>query len=340
MLKRDIAEAGAILIAPLVARFPTRSVLSVAVLVFGLMTTILLIVDAATGGSIRQPGGPVGPQCDLRKSASQSPLSIKPIWGLSGIAYGMVELIRRVIPADICGGNVNRLRRMDAMTHILYEVAGTSGAFASAAAITRFGNNYSFLLSPIFFALAGLAWFFIVPTRKNPSAGGNDAALSAVEVKTWKQNYFVQVAYGAVLFGKSIWVGGKIIFGSRRMVWLFPCYAIALYLHRFLESSLGPAFARRVLQTSAWSQIMVGGSNFGELLGALTVFLLSNKVPTPIPWIRLDAVALNVSPAQASLTTDRVDPSPLFTARPPLRGQVGLDHRCVLPAHLVRLGRR
>jgi hypothetical protein len=78
----------------------------------------------------------------------------------------MVELIRRVIPADICGGNVNRLRRMDAMTHILYEVAGTSGAFASSAAITRFGNNYSFMLSPIFFAIAGVIWFFIVPTRK------------------------------------------------------------------------------------------------------------------------------------------------------------------------------
>jgi len=50
---------GAILIAPLAARFPTRSVLSVAVFVFALMTSILLIVDAATGGHIRKPGGPV-----------------------------------------------------------------------------------------------------------------------------------------------------------------------------------------------------------------------------------------------------------------------------------------
>jgi len=54
----------------------------------------------------------------------------------------MVELIRRVIPADICGGDVMRLRRMDATVHILYEVAGTAGAFASASAILRFGNNY------------------------------------------------------------------------------------------------------------------------------------------------------------------------------------------------------
>lgn len=40
---------GAIMIAPLVKRWPTRTVLSFAILMFGLMTTILLIVDAATG---------------------------------------------------------------------------------------------------------------------------------------------------------------------------------------------------------------------------------------------------------------------------------------------------
>lgn len=46
---------------------------------------------------------------------------------------------------------------------------------------------------------------------------------------------------------------------------LLPAYSIALYLHRFLENSLAPAFAKRVLETSAWSQIIVGGSNFGEV---------------------------------------------------------------------------
>jgi hypothetical protein len=43
---------------------------------------------------------------------------------------------------------------------------------------------------------------------------------------------------------------------------------------------------------SAWSQIMVGGSNVGEFLGAVAVFLLNQHVPTPIPWLRLDAIAL------------------------------------------------
>lgn len=37
---------------------------------------------------------------------------------------------------------------------------------------------------------------------------------------------------------------------------------------------------------------MVGGSNLGELLGALTVFLFTNWIKTPMPWLRLDALML------------------------------------------------
>lgn len=44
---------GSILIAPLIKRWPTKNVLSVAILVFGLMASVLLIVDAGTGGRIK-----------------------------------------------------------------------------------------------------------------------------------------------------------------------------------------------------------------------------------------------------------------------------------------------
>ena len=37
---------------------------------------------------------------------------------------------------------------------------------------------------------------------------------------------------------------------------------------------------------------MVGGSNFGELLGAIAVFFFSDVVKTPIPWLRVDALML------------------------------------------------
>jgi hypothetical protein len=99
---------GAILIAPLIKQWPTRTVLTAAIIFFGLMTMILLIVDAATHGKIK-------PKASAKPIyGTWNPNAIFIIWTLSGIAYGMVELIRRVIPADILGGHVGKLRRMDA----------------------------------------------------------------------------------------------------------------------------------------------------------------------------------------------------------------------------------
>ncbi|KAF5355563.1 hypothetical protein D9758_006322 [Tetrapyrgos nigripes] len=278
---------GAILIAPMIKRWPTRTVLSGAIVFFAFMTVILLIVDAATGGEMKlnTPDKKVD-------YGDWDPDAIFVIWTLAGIAYGMVELIRRVIPCDIVGGEVNKLRRMDATVHVFYEVAGTAGAFASSSAIQRFGNNYSFFLTPIFFTFAGGIWITLSRGTTGPK---NEAKLGEIEKKRFgPMNYVYQLWSGVVGFVQSVWVGFLIVFGHRSFIWLFPGYALALYLHRFLESSLAPAYARRVLGTSAWSQIIVGGSNFGELLGALAVFFLSDIVTTPIPWLRFDALALNI----------------------------------------------
>lgn len=95
-----------------------------------------------------------------------------------------------------------------------------------------------------------------------------------------------------ILFFESVWTGAKIIFSSRRFCWLLPGYAIALYGHRYLEHGIAPAIAQRYFGNSAWSQILVGGSNFGELLGARFVLLFTNSITTPIPWLRLDALML------------------------------------------------
>ncbi|KAF9529928.1 major facilitator superfamily domain-containing protein [Crepidotus variabilis] len=283
---------GAILIAPLVKRWPTRTVLATSIFVFALMTTILLIVDGSTGGKIKP------------SSASKpvyghwNPNLIFVVWTLSGISYGMVELIRRVIPADIVGGNVSKLRRMDATVHIFYEVAGTAGAFASSSAISRLGNNYSFLLTPVFFVAAGCIWFVISSLNFSSTEAIKQEleqqGLANVDKGTKANNYLVQIFHGVVHFGQSVYLGSKLVLTNRRFIWLLPSYALALFMHRFLESTLAVAFAKRTLGTSAWSQIIVGGSNFGELLGAATVLVLSDVVTTPLPWLRLDAVALNL----------------------------------------------
>jgi len=47
---------GAILISPLIKKFPTRTILACSIFFFGLMTALLLIVDAATGGEIKPKG--------------------------------------------------------------------------------------------------------------------------------------------------------------------------------------------------------------------------------------------------------------------------------------------
>ncbi len=126
-------------------------------------------------------------------------------------------------------------------------------------------------------------WFFISNLNYD---------LNAHKLEKKSTNYLKQIGMGGYLFFMSIWTGGKIIFSSRQYIWLLPGYAFALYGHRYLENGIAPQVARRYLGNSAWSQIMVGGSNFGELLGAGFVFLFTNLVQTPMPWLRLDALML------------------------------------------------
>ncbi|KAF1811947.1 hypothetical protein P152DRAFT_38893 [Eremomyces bilateralis CBS 781.70] len=276
---------GSILIAPLVKHFRTKNVLLSAVMIFGLFTAVLLIVDAATGGSFAPPAyRKKHPKNDFSYYGDYANDGIIPIYTFAGVAYGMVELIRRVIPRDIVGGDVRKLRLMDAFVHILYEVAGTSGAFCTALGlIPRFGNNYSFLITPICFAFAAVAWFFI---REEKRAAQIEGALGD------QPPFLKAVLVGFWLFIESVWTGGKILFTSRKFVWLVPGYAVALYMHRYLENGLAPAIARRYLGNSAWSQIAVGGSNFGELLGAVSVILFAGSIPTPMPFLRLDSLLL------------------------------------------------
>lgn len=275
-LNQAMQCVGAILIAPLVKRFRTRTVLGVAIICFGVMTTLLLIIDAATGGRVKRSTDktPV--------YGTYNPNGIFPIYMITGIFYGMVELIRRVIPRDIVGGNVQKLRKMDATVHVLYEVAGTGGAFASTALIIRFGNNYSFCITAPFFTIAAVAWWFIQL----------DFEKAQGQLMEDRPTYVKAVVAGAALFAMSIYKGAKLVFTRRKLVWLWGSYAVALYAHRYLENAIAPAIARRVFQVSAYSQIMVGGSNLGELLGAFCVFLFSNWIKTPLPWIRWDAIML------------------------------------------------
>lgn len=147
--------------------------------------------------------------------------------------------------------------------------------------IPQLGNNRAFIITPICFFFSAVFWFFI-----------SNLGFQKHRALTEQPNYIKATLSGFWLFFESIWVGGKILFTSRKFIWLVPGYAVALYGHRYLENGIAPQIARRYLGQSGWSQLMVGGSNMGELLGALTVFLFTNWIKTPLPWLRLDALML------------------------------------------------
>ncbi|KAG7095681.1 hypothetical protein E1B28_006396 [Marasmius oreades] len=279
---------GSIIVAPLIKKYHTRSVLSAAVLIFGMISAILLVVDGATGGTMRF-------KTANKKTAygDWNPNGLFPIYIVSGVSYGTVELIRRVIPKDIVGGDVQLLRRMDATVHILYEVAGTIGAFSSVSLIGKFGYNYSFFLSPVFFIFAAIAWRCVDPV--SPRQDQNLTSLEDFERKGGDTGYIGSVLSGFVAFFKASYYGAFLVFSHRKFVWLVSGYALALYGHRYLENGLAPIFAKQVLGVSSWSQIIVGGSNLGELFGAMSVLITTNYVTTPLPWLRLDALALNIA---------------------------------------------
>jgi hypothetical protein len=88
----------------LIKRYPTRSVLSYAVLTFGLISAIVLVVDAATGGKIKfatadnkvKYGTELLPCWSLhvaeQLAGNWDPNGLFPIYIISGVAYGMVRI--------------------------------------------------------------------------------------------------------------------------------------------------------------------------------------------------------------------------------------------------------
>ncbi len=266
---------GSIIVAPLIKRFPTRSVLACAVLTFGIISTIPLIADAATGGVLKfkTPN-------NKTKYGTWSPNGLFPIYVISGISYGTVELIRRVIPRDIVGGDVNRLRKMDAFVHVMYEVAGTTGAFTSTSLIGKMGYNYSAFLSPVLFTLAlasGSGSRRSVRARRPRRSRALPASRSRTVVSScrwWTVAAPSPRPSGTVATSSSPTAASSGSFPAT------PSRSTVTDTSRTVSLPSTPV----VLSVfSSYSQIIVGGSNFGELLGALSVMIFTNAVPSPMP---------------------------------------------------------
>ncbi|CAF3545861.1 unnamed protein product [Rotaria socialis] len=199
----------------------------------------------------------------------------------------MVELIQRAIPRDIVGDDGNKLQKMDALVHIFYEVTGVSGALATGLGLTpHLGNNYEVIVTLICFTTAAIICLLINSSELSKNDLDNDI------MPANESNYFKSAFQGFFLFGQSIFIGAKIIFTLRKFIWLWTCYTLALYAHRYIENGTAPQIARRYFGQSEWSQIIVRGSDLGELLGALFIFCVRTYIKTPLPWSQLYALML------------------------------------------------
>ncbi|KAJ3412482.1 hypothetical protein HDV05_000684 [Chytridiales sp. JEL 0842] len=293
---------GSLLVAPLVRRMYAGRLLSTSILLFGLVIVFIPILEGATGGKINYTttnGSKI-----KENWGNWSPYLVFLFYTIAGVFWGMVELMRRVIPAEIVGENPVKLRRMDSIVHILYEITGTTGALFAPYWISYFGWGYALAIMPIGFTISAICW-----TRLKPSAD-KIKLINDFQQERAKRPVGIahEVKHIFLSFFHSVSVGAKLVFTQRALVWLIPAYALALVHHRYLENTLFPFYAKGEIGNSDYQSILTGGSNFGELLGAVTVLLLARQVKTPIPFLRLDSIFCLVIWVLPYISVDKSDP--------------------------------
>ncbi|CAF2066478.1 unnamed protein product [Rotaria magnacalcarata] len=154
-----------------------------------LVTPLAKLVDIATGGHIKPKDFVSLDKHDDRYYGRYNTNEIIPIYFITSVAFGMVELIRRVMSRDIVGDNGEKLQKMDALVHIFYEITGVSGALMTGLVlIPRLRNNYAFTISPILFTVAAAVWFFISSFGLAKTNNFNDE-FTSIDQKI-ESNYF------------------------------------------------------------------------------------------------------------------------------------------------------
>ncbi|ORZ38154.1 major facilitator superfamily domain-containing protein [Catenaria anguillulae PL171] len=267
---------GSFLLSPLMKRWPTSRVLAVALFCYGVLVAIIPILEGTTGG------GSTGLGDERNYQPGTFDITIVYyLWPVIGIFSGVVETIRRVIPRDIVGGDARKLKAMDSTVHIAYEIVGTTGALLSRYWIAYFNYAYAVTIVPVVFAIAAVVALRILPEPEKLASTSHERKpllREAVDI--------------FVAFFKSVWIGVKLTMMNRCLVWLTVAYSFALVLHRYLENTLMAHYATFGLGTPSYQQLILAGSNFGEAMGAVVVLNWINAVPTPIPWLRSDALTL------------------------------------------------
>jgi len=284
---------GSIIVGPLMTIFPIKTVLSTSLLVFAVISMIIMCVEKANGGTFPTKcvtKDLLPPVCTGATAGNWDPAGIIPVFVFSGIPFGAIEIVRRIIPQQIVGGNEMKLKKLDSLVHVYFEIAGTCGAFFAAYTSLILGKAYAPVITPILYVFSGALFYFIIPPKSKEDivlATGTTAELTTMFLKSLWYSF-----YG---FGESVYQGALIIFAESKYHWLVWGYTIPLVMHRYIEGGVASVYAKSVLKESAYASFINAGSNLGELTGAAFVFFNLRILATPLPTVRWDALVLNFS---------------------------------------------
>ena len=297
---------GSIIVGPLMRYYSVKSVLTFFLIVYAFISMIIMAIEHANGGTmptkcITKDGLP--PTCSGAIAGDWDPVGIIPIFVFSGIPFGGIELIRRVIPQKIVGGNEFKLKKLDSLVHVYFEIAGTTGAFFATYVCLTMGKAYAPVITPILYVFAAFCFSQIVM----PKVSDIFESGTFMAIMTTMKSAFVG-------FGESVYRGGKLVCFDRRFIWLIWGYSLPLVMHRYIEGGVASVYSKLVLNESAYGSYINGGSNFGELLGALFVFFNLNMFPTPLPTLRWDALVLNFCWLYVVVTPSSTNTDPANTA--------------------------
>eukprot|EP01133_Synstelium_polycarpum_P014164 gene14164-16694_t len=266
---------GSILVGPFVRIYRPSRVTFVTFLVMTATILFYLIIDVSTGGSVNTP----------KINGSWNKWIVIVVYAFMGISLGMVEVSRKMTPRQILGNDNVKLAKINGLVHVFYECAGTAGAFFSTFMVQKLGSVYALVHLPPCFLISAVCYFFI--SQPFPPAKvlvtGEKAEISRV------MSVLNDIGGECYAFGANVGRGAKLVL-SPKYWWLIPTYTFPQVLHRLLENLLFPSFAKKILGDSALSGIMTGGSNLGELTGALMVVKLSKYVKNPMWWVRFDGL--------------------------------------------------
>ena len=287
---------GSIIVGPLMSIFPIRSILSASLFFFAIISMIIMCIEKANGGTF--PSKCVSrdllpPSCTGAIAGDWDPIGIIPIFVFAGIPNGCIEIVRRIIPQQLVGGNELKLKKLDSLVHMYFEIAGTCGAFFSAYTSLLLGKAYSPLITPILYTFSGIIFYYI-----SPLIGAADNKPNVIDGKTSSSVdaailFAKSLWYAFYGFGESVYQGCIIVLKEPKYQWLFWGYTIPLVMHRYIEGGVATVYAKSVLNESAFASFINSGSNLGELLGAAFVYFNLQLIHTPLPTIRWDALVLN-----------------------------------------------